>query len=110
MEDVTLDDHYAVRNRLVEALECDLVGPREDGEVLSDTPFATYICGVLYAADAGRPGPEQEVDETDDSDETTYADPPVSLANTRYPSSLGLTFAVDTTTANAVDITVTGAR
>lgn len=110
MEDVTLETRYAVRDGLVASLERDLVGPHDEHEVLTDTPFATYTAGVLYPADAGRPGPETEVDEDDDAGETTYADPPVSLANTRYPSSLGLTFAVDTTRATHVAVTVAAAR
>jgi hypothetical protein len=108
--EVTLGSRYHVRDQLVEALERDLVGPHEEEETLADAPFATYVTGVLYPADAGTPGVEQEVDESDDSDETTYADPPVSLANTRYPSSLGFTFAVDITTADRINLAVTTAR
>ncbi len=110
MEDVTRDDHYAVRETLFGALERDLVGPSDQDEVLTDTPFTTYLAAVLYPADVGKPGREMEIDDDDDSDESGYADPPVSLANTRYPSSMGMTFAVDTTRASCVEVRVEAAR
>lgn len=107
---VDLDSQYALRDRLVQALENDLVGPREADETLVDTPFATYVASVLYPADAPGPPSEAEVDEADDGGETTYADPPVSLANTRYPASLGMTFAVAAGESPELRIIVDAAR
>ena len=110
----TTDDPYDVRAQLVELLREDLVGPHALDEVLTDTPFRTYVSGVLYPATAGTVAPEEEVDEPDDDlgqgGETMYSDPPVSLANTRYPSSMGITFAVDTTAADAVTVAVDAGR
>ena len=39
--------------------------------------------------------PSLDHDSSDDGDEVTAADPAVALAHVRYPSSMGLTFAVD---------------
>ena len=112
MERVTLEEQYEVRSRLLEALERDLVGPREEHEVLRDTPFSTYLAGVLYPVEQEKPDPEEEVDEDEDGESgtSTYADAPVSLANTRYPSSMGMTFAVDTNMTSSLEVNVTAAR
>lgn len=105
------DEHYELRDDLVGAVERDLVGPRDgDEEQITDDPIATYICGVLYPRAAGTIPPEEQDEASDDGDETTHADPAVSLANTRYPSSLGLTFAIDTNVAASVDVDVSAAR
>lgn len=104
-----MDQKYAVRDELVDRLRRDLVGPRLEDEVLYDAPFATYISGVLYPATAGTVAPEDEVDEYDDGSETTFADPPVSLSNARYPSSMGITFAVAADVAQ-VEVRVHAAR
>lgn len=105
-----MEPKYAVRDKLVELLRKDLVGPQDELEELTDAPFSTYIAGVLYPQTAGLVDQENEVDEDDDAGETTYADPPVSLANARYPSSAGITFAVDTAVCTTVTCAVSAAR
>lgn len=105
-----MDEMYAARDELVAGLERDLVGPRSHDEVLTDAPISTYVAGILFPRNAGNVGPENEVDEADDANETTHADPPVSLANARYPSSMGLTFAVDENEATSFRLTVKTAR
>lgn len=112
MEGVTLAEQYEVRDELIGALERDIVGPREELEVLEDAPFSTYLAGVLYPAELGTPDEAEEVDEEDEAEggDTTYTDPPVSLANTRYPSSMGLTFSVDTNRASAISVRISAAR
>ncbi len=105
-----MDAKYAVRDAIVDALERDLVGPHSEEETLTDAPFSTYVTGVLYPGAAGALEPDKEVDEHDDSGETTYADPPVSLANARYPSSMGMTFAVDVNLTNSIKVSVQTAR
>jgi len=110
MEGGVMDAKYAVRDDLVERLRRDLVGPRADDETLQDTPFATYVAGVLYPVAAAIVAPETEVDEHDDGGEATFADPPVSLSNARFPSSMGLTFAADPLTSTTLQVSVTAAR
>jgi hypothetical protein len=105
------EQHYELREDLVCALERDLVGPRAgDEERFDDDPVSTYICGALYPRTAGTLPPEDQDEPSDDGDEATYADPPVSLANTRYPSSMGLTFAVDSSITTSIEVNVAAAR
>src|SRR3954464_4876299 len=105
-----LEQMYGARDDLVALLKEDLVGPREPDEVLTDAPISTYVAGILFPGNAGTVAPENEVDQADDADETTHADPPVSLANARYPSSMGLTFAIDLSVATSVTLSVKTAR
>lgn len=91
---MTLDPYYDAREQVVEALRTDLMGPKSEDEVLTDPPITEYAVGVLYPTTAGFISPDQHIDEADGDDESSVADPAVSLASTRYPSSMGLTFAV----------------
>ena len=103
--------HYDFRERLSEYLVRDLTGPSSPDEVIEDMPLTRYAVGVLYAKQSGTIDPVQDIgDSEDDGDgENVPADPPVSLANMRYPSSMGLTFAVDSRTATKVTIRVSNA-
>src|SRR5688500_17929942 len=97
-----LGDAYAFRSSLVDALIRDLLGPSSPTETLSDPPITRYICGILYPQPAAAKGVSggvdaaDDIDEPDDYDESAVPDPPVAMANVKYPSSVGLTFAVDT--------------
>jgi hypothetical protein len=105
------DEQYALRDGLVEALERDLVGPRaSEDEQITDAPFQTYISGVLYPRTAGTVPEEEQDDGSDDGSETSDPDPAVSLANARYPSSMGLTFAVDANRSASITVNVAAAR
>ncbi len=53
-----------------------------------------YALGVLFPSDAGEIDGELDVDVADEGDESSFGDPPVAMANTRYPSSVGVTVAV----------------
>ena len=53
---------------------------------------------------------ELHVETKDEDDETTFGDPPVAMAHTRYPSSMGLTFAVDTAVNEEIVVDVRAAR
>ena len=108
---MSLTAHYDFRERLSEYLVRDLLGPAAPDEVIEDLPLTRYAVGVLYAKQSGTLDPEQDIDDSeDDGDgEIAPADPPVALANMRYPSSMGLTFAVDPKTAGHVTIRVVGA-
>ncbi len=105
---------YEVRTEIAEALARDLVGPVDPGEVLDEPPLQRYICGVLYprGMDAGL-GAEEDpgLEAGGDSDnEGSSSDPPVSAANIQFPSSMGLTFAVDPAATEAVLVATSGAR
>ena len=91
----TLDDQYEFRDLLLEKLREDLVGPTSDDEEITDPPVTRYALGVLFPRESGTIDAEQDVDVDEGDDEASFGDPPIALANTRYPSSMGLTVAVD---------------
>ena len=105
-----LQNQYQFRTALVERLARDLLGPHGEHELIDDAPIEQYIVGVLYPQSSGPLSAEHDFDETDEDEEAGTVDPPVSLANRRYPSSVGLTFAVDTRAARTVTIEVEAAR
>lgn len=107
---VGLKDYYDFREVLVEALRTDLLGPADEHETINDRPSARYICGILYPQNKGNILPEECRDEADQDDEDTFSDPPVSLANVRYPSSMGLTCSVAASASSVITIHVRSAR
>jgi hypothetical protein len=106
------DEHYRLRNQLVDALVRDLVGPQGplDAEIISDPPITRYVAGILYPQTEDVVDPFQDQDPADEYDETAAADPPVAMANVRYPSSFGLTFAVDLARTRRIQIRATASR
>lgn len=92
----SMQAHYEFREDLVKRLRTDLLGPVEDGEVLGEEPATRYALGVLYPSGSAEIDPSQDESNPEDDDEGSFAaDPPVSMAGSRYPSSMGITFAVD---------------
>jgi hypothetical protein len=92
---MTLTQHDSQRRELVRRLAEDLIGPSSDDEVISDSPLSQYVSGILYPRRGEFIDPIHDIDLSDGAEETSYADPPLTLANVRYPSSMGMTFAVD---------------
>lgn len=112
-EDFT--SHYDFRSEMVERLVTDLVGPEDPAstEVITDPPITRYAAGVLFPQSAEDVTEETLVDdetEAAESDPDTTIDPAVSMANVRYPSSIGMTFAVDGNVTGRITITVQAAR
>jgi hypothetical protein len=103
-----LDRYYAFRAALVESLAHDLIGAAETNESFTDYPLERYIAGLLYPQIADSVDAAEDTSNLEDSDdETTYADPPIAMANIRYPSSMGITFAVDPSCTSTVVVTIT---
>ncbi|MFF2086218.1 helicase-related protein [Nocardia sp. NPDC058176] len=110
------DDHYVIRGELREALRRDLLGPRGGvAETLQeDAPVTAYLTGVLFplgitvTEGAEVVVPEPDIVKRDSIEQGTEAG--VALANTRQPSSMGLTFAVDPVVAPTVYVSVEIAR
>ncbi len=106
-----LDDQYRYRDSLTEAVIRDLIGPTrgqtptEAESLLSEPPVQRYITGVLFPVSAAAIDPVHDIDVPDD-DGDGAPDPPVALANVRSPSSMAITFAVDTALASSVDVEV----
>jgi hypothetical protein len=108
------DEYYDFRSALVDAVERDLMGPSAPDETITDAPITRYISGILFPQDADAVDPAQDLeldDNTDAGAEDAGAwDPAVSMSYVRYPSSLGLTFAVDQRTSSTIAVQVEGAR
>ncbi|QAV28836.1 helicase-related protein [Micrococcus luteus] len=113
------DEHYILRETLIENLERDLVGPQEPDEVLDpvDRPLNRYISGVLWPqpstpTTADGPDPERLEDEPEDESQRDelQADPAVSASRMRAPSACGFTFTVDPGRAGRLRVTAAGAR
>ncbi len=109
-----LDEYYQFRRHLVDALERDLLGPESPDETIIDPPITKYIAGVLFPRDSDRSDPTQDLgdDATSDADadDSEPWDPAVSMSYVRYPSSMGLTMAVDTAATQLITVRVGGAR
>lgn len=101
---------YRFRDELTDAVIAELVGPSATDEIIPDPPITHYVAGILHptspepdqvpvdAWGLGRVGPDDEGDE----DAT-------ALANSRYPSSVGLTFAVEGDLTSALRIELSAA-
>lgn len=105
------DEHYAFRAAMVEALRTDLLGPSSVEEIIDESPLDRYLIGILH--------PVQEVllEEVAEEPESaksangdTAFDPGVALAHMRFPSSFGMSLAVDTDRAREIEFTVRLAR
>ena len=101
---------YAVRDDLCAALERDLIGPRTANELLEEPPLDRYVTGILYPMLSDQTGiDESQFDEVSDDDGGASADPAVARSNVHYPSSVGITFAVDPAT-ETLSVEVAAAR
>lgn len=102
------DDYYDFRERLVDFVRRDLVGYDTADEIIGDPPITKYAAGILFPLDSGNVDSSEDNDndndQNDDGDET--ADPPVAMANVRYPSSMGMTFSVDLNATSEIAVTV----
>ena len=93
-----------VRQKIIDAIRMDLIGPREETEVLEENPRYAYLVGMLdiHSDDADYSGAgEQEVDadtafengedftagEDDDNE-------PISTTHFQLPTSIGISFYV----------------
>jgi hypothetical protein len=105
----TLDECYAVRAEMVARLERDLLGPETANELLEDFPLERYIVGILYPRTDDPIDPSQDDEPREGEDKDSFPDPPVAMASARYPSSAGLTCAVDLERATTIQVTVEAA-
>src|SRR2546430_10223149 len=83
-----------IRDRLVQALRFDLVGPETPNEVLHQSPATRYLLGML--APQGTevdPAEDEQISTAAEPDESTEQIPQASLSLT--PSAIGLSFVVD---------------
>ncbi|CUI00451.1 DNA helicase [Leisingera aquaemixtae] len=82
----------AARQRMVERLRQDLMGPLSVNEILHDSPSEIYMTGILFAQKSPHRADETEgaVFASDEEDDAGSRVPP----DTFRPSSAGLSFAV----------------
>lgn len=83
---------HAARQRMIERLRQDLMGPLADDETLHDSPSEIYMTGILFAQKSPQGVGETEgaVLVSDEEDDAASRVPP----DTFRPSSAGLSFAV----------------
>lgn len=106
-----LNEHYDMRDALTTDLVRDLVGPVTADEVITDAPLDSYLAGVLYPATAGVVSGEDDRDlPDDDGDGIAAPERGTPLSSTRYPSTLGITFAVDLERCSVLTVTASAAR
>lgn len=86
------EQHFDSRQRVVDRLNEDLVGPHSEDEILRDSPAEVYFSGILYAQKTPLSSiePADDTIANDDDDETSNKSPP----NTFRPSAMGISFAV----------------
>jgi len=106
---MALDDYYAHRRKLVDSLICDLVGPNDEDEIINDYPTEYYISGMLFPRRLPI-DPSKDNDAPDEDEDSAPNDPPVTLANIRNPSSMGMTFSVDSNITGKITISVKAAK
>lgn len=100
------------RDTMLERLKVDLIGPEANDEVITDRPTDRYLTGILFAHRTTI-SPEED-DEASDADDADYAGTSldgVKAASTFRPSSMGLSFAVQSLGNEAsLRVRVEGAR
>ena len=116
---MNLSPYYELRDGLADFLESDLTGPRHDDaarreEVIDNWPLTRYATGILYPRQGGQMAPldpeQDEADVADEDDGNGERESPVALANMRYPSSMGCSFAVDCEVAPFITVCARAAR
>lgn len=97
-----LELKYTFRKEMVDRLVADLFGPGSPEEIINERPLERYVTGVLWPAPdtqyidatAGAEVPDEPVSVAAASGEAA-PDSPVANARLAFPSSMGLTVAVD---------------
>ena len=107
-----ISQHYALRQDLVADLERDLVGPSSPTETITDLPLTAYLMGVLHASSADTIDEWTDVDpnEIDAEEGSGVGERNLELRAARYPSSMGMSFAVDGAQCQTLRVACTAAR
>lgn len=93
-----------VRQKIIEAIRTDLIGPLETEEVLSENPRYAYLVGMLEpqrdenATDENEQEIEADIDYEKNEDFTAGEDDdnePISTTKFQLPSSIGISFYVE---------------
>ncbi|WP_225438629.1 hypothetical protein [Candidatus Frankia nodulisporulans] len=104
------------RKKIVEYLGRQLVGPvNGENEVLLEEPAGRYLCGILYPqsdtpTNDGESGPPTDSGDSDVQDEQggqfgdEIDEDPMVLAGQNKPSSIGLSFMIDSWSPIVVEL------
>ena len=103
-------EYAAVRQKIIDAVRTDLMGPQCETEVLDENPKHAYIIGMLISqseADREKEGlGEQEIDAdvvSEDGEDYTAGEEddnePISVTHFQLPSSIGISFYVEERTS-----------
>lgn len=104
-------NYSEVRQKVIDMLKMDLMGPISEEEVLDENPRHAYIVGMLAAQTdsemSGEDTNEQEIDSDmayeDGEDYTSGEDDdnePITTTHFKIPSSMGISFYIETKTKN----------
>lgn len=106
-----LDSKYAFRREMVDRLVADLYGPGETHELITERPLERYVTGVLWpAADESYVEAPDEPESVASTAGEAAVDTPVANARLTYPSSVGLTVAVDINRSSSLIVGADAAR
>lgn len=104
-----------VRQKIIEAIRTDLIGPLETEEVLNENPRYAYLVGMLEpqrdenATDENEQEIEADIDHENKEDFTAGEDDdnePISTTKFQLPSSIGISFYVESS-LNGICLDVT---
>lgn len=95
--------YAAVRQKIIDAMKMDLLGPSEENEILNENPRYAYLVGILAPQEepgsegVGASEQEADMDLPCDEDDTYSAgedddNEPVSTGRFHLPSTLGISF------------------
>ena len=101
--------YSGVRQKIIDMMKMDLMGPSDEKEVLDENPKNAYITGILAprsdATAISEPSSEQEVDSDiayeDGANYTAGEDDdnePITLSRFKMPSSIGISFYIQSDT------------
>lgn len=99
---MTQDDRKRIRQNLIDEIEADIVGPRDDTEIIRQNPEREYMVGVLFPNGSELDSEDPKGDENVEDQESDKI--VMSKYNPFKPSSFGLTCLVD---SGAKPVTVT---
>src|SRR6266545_3945446 len=89
-----------LRDRLLEELRQDLVGPHSPEEQLRDRPTVQYLTGILFPSGVELDSAEDDSLSIGPAGDDDDAPEVVALSQTMNPSSLGLSFATITSASS----------
>jgi hypothetical protein len=114
MKEGLFEEQLQARASMVERIRRDLSGPVDPDEVLEEPPLDKYMIGILYPKIVESQSPEladgdNQDDLADDDAGGGPADPAVAMSNVQYPTSAGISFAVDSAVED-LQVEVTASR